>query len=257
MNKFSGKTALITGGATGIGFATAQRLLQEGADVIITGISEEQGETAVRQLSSEGRIHFIRADVSKEVDVQAMIDRAVQLNGRIDLLVNCAAIFEEMDFLESSHADWHKVFDVIVDGAWFCTQYAAKAMIQQEILGRIVNVSSINAHRALAGSSHYNAAKGALDQITRCTAFEFSPYGIRVNAVAPGFVDTPMSMVNGVNELETESFKEYYVKQRKIPLARPAQPTEIANVIVFLLSDESSYIQGAIIPVDGGLAITF
>jgi NAD(P)-dependent dehydrogenase (short-subunit alcohol dehydrogenase family) len=130
-------------------------------------------------------------------------------------------------------------------------------MVDNAIHGSIVNVSSINAHRALDLSSHYNAAKGALDQLTRCIAFELSPYQIRVNGVAPGFIETPMSIVNGVKEHETEEFQNYYVNMRKIPLARHGQPEEVANVILFLASEEASYIQGAIIPVDGGLSNTF
>jgi meso-butanediol dehydrogenase/(S,S)-butanediol dehydrogenase/diacetyl reductase len=123
--------------------------------------------------------------------------------------------------------------------------------------GAIVNISSINGFRALKLSSHYNAAKGALDQLTRCTALELSPHGIRVNGVAPGFIETELSIVSGVNELETDEFMNYYIKQRRIPLARAGHSEEIATIIAFLASNEASYIQGAIIPADGGLSITF
>lgn len=159
--------------------------------------------------------------------------------------------------MKESTKRWRAVFDVIVDGAYLCTKYAAAKMIEQGTGGAIVNISSINSMRALKLSSHYNAAKGALDQLTRCTAVELSPHGIRVNAVAPGFINAGLSVVSGINELETEEFLESYIKQRKIPLARPGEPAEIAQIVAFLASAESSYIQGAIIPADGGLSITF
>ena len=131
------------------------------------------------------------------------------------------------------------------------------SMVDRSSGGRIVNVSSINAFLGLLQSSHYNTAKGAVDQLTRCLAVEWAPYGILVNGVAPGYVDTPMSIVDGVNELETEEFQEIYVRRRRIPLARAAQPQEIAEVVAFLASDRCTYMTGHTIVVDGGLTVTF
>ncbi|MDF2646041.1 MAG: 3-oxoacyl-ACP reductase [Paenibacillus sp.] len=258
LERFKSKTAIITGGATGIGLAAAKKFAEEGANLVIAGPHPTDGEKALHVLSSFGGSHsFIRTDVSQEADVRLLMEQTVERNGRIDVLVNNAAIFFESDYLLETTERWRQVFDVIVDGAYLCTRYAAEAMRLNGRGGAIVNVSSINGSRALDKSSHYNAAKGALDQLTRCTALELSPHGIRVNGVAPGFVDTGLCVVGGINELETDAFQELYIRQRKIPLARPGNADEVASVIAFLASDQSSYIQGAIIPVDGGLSITF
>jgi meso-butanediol dehydrogenase/(S,S)-butanediol dehydrogenase/diacetyl reductase len=258
MSRFKGKTVLITGAESGIGLVTAQLFAQEEASVVIAGIHGENGELAQQKLAKLGGNHiFIKADVSQEQDVKSLMERVSDFTGRIDVLVNNAAMFYESDFIHESTERWRRVFDVIVDGAYLCTKYAARKMISQGTGGSIVNISSINSFRALKMSSHYNAAKGALDQLTRCTALELSPHDIRVNAVAPGFINAGLAFVNGINELETDEFLEYYINQRKIPLARAGEPVEIAKIIAFLASEESSYIQGAIIPADGGLSITF
>ncbi|MBP1994029.1 SDR family NAD(P)-dependent oxidoreductase [Paenibacillus eucommiae] len=258
MERFAGKTVVITGGATGIGFAAAQLFASSGAHVVLAGRNSANGEAAQQALREKGGEHlFVQADVSKEEDVKRLMQQAAAHNGRIDILVNNAAMFYESDFLTETSEQWRRVFNVIADGAYLCTKYAAEVMVANGHPGAIVNISSINGYRALNKSSHYNAAKGALDQLTRCTALELAPYGIRVNGVAPGFIDTGLSVIGGVNELETEDFLHYYIGQRKIPLARAGLPQEIATIIAFLASEESSYIQGATIPADGGLSITF
>ncbi|MBD2862558.1 SDR family NAD(P)-dependent oxidoreductase [Paenibacillus oceani] len=260
MERFKEKTVIITGGATGIGYATARRFAVEGAHVVIAGPHPTAGEKAMQGLSDLGGNHlFIKTDVTREEEVRLLMEQTIESTGRIDVLVNNAAIFYESGYLFETTSRWRKVFDVIVEGAYLCTRYGAGAMIAHGngIGGAIVNVSSINSSRALDKSSHYNAAKGALDQLTRCTALELSPYGIRVNGVAPGFVDAGLAVVGGIDELQTENFQSQYVEQRKIPLARPGRADEIAEVIAFLASAQASYIQGAIIPVDGGLSVTF
>ncbi|MBW7460989.1 SDR family oxidoreductase, partial [Paenibacillus sepulcri] len=136
-------------------------------------------------------------------------------------------------------------------------QAAAQLMIANRIQGRIINVSSINGARALEESSHYNAAKIAMDQLTRSTALELMDEGIRVNGVALGFIDTPMSVVDGVKEHETEWFQSIYAARGKIIQRRSGQPEEAAGVIAFLASEDASYICGAVLPVDGGLSVTF
>jgi len=258
MSRFNEQTVIVTGGATGIGFATARRFAAEGANVVIAGRNEANGDFAWKELQKlGGNPLFVRTDISDELSVQHLMKRTIEHTGRIDVMINNAAMFYESEFIEETTERWKAVFDTIVNGAYWCSKYAARSMIERNNGGAIVNVSSINGSRALKSSSHYNAAKGALDQLTRCTALELSEHGIRVNGVAPGFIETELSIVGGVNELETDWFKQYYVEQRRIPLARAGQVDEVASVIVFLASQEASYIQGVIIPVDGGLSTTF
>jgi 3-oxoacyl-[acyl-carrier protein] reductase len=256
--RFLGKTAVITGGATGVGLATARRLAEEGAQVVISGRRTDVGYPIAESLRAEGlEVTFIPADVSEQEQVTHLVDHAIRQYETIDILVNNAAIYVPSRFMDTEYEQWRKVFDIIVKGAYFCTKEVARRMINQGVKGHIINVSSINSSRALEESSHYNSAKGALDQLTRNTALELMEHSIRVNAVSLGFIETPMSVVNGVNEHETDWFREIYVSRKKIPQQRQGQPEEVASVIAFLASEDASYLCGAIVPVDGGLSITF
>ncbi len=256
MGELEGKVALVTGAARGIGRAVAAAFVREGAAVMVADLATSAGEaTAAALRASGGRAAFVAADVTRDAD--AMVAATVATFGRLDILVNNAGIFYNADALATPFAEWLKAVDVIFYGAFHCSRAAGKVMVEQGQGGRIVNVSSVNAFLGMAQSSHYNTAKGAVDQLTRCLAVEWAPHGILVNGVAPGFVDTPMSIVDGVNELETPDFQEIYVRRRRIPLARAAQPEEIAEVVRFLASDRCTYITGHTIVVDGGLSITF
>lgn len=258
LRRFVGKTAVVTGGATGVGLSTARRLAEEGASVVISGRRIDVGEQAVAKLRAEGLdVSFVQADVADAMQVEHLMEETVRLYGKIDILVNNAATFRPGRFMDTSLEEWRQVFDIIVYGSYFCTKAAAKRMIEQGVQGRIVNVSSINSTRALEESSHYNSAKGALDQLTRNTALELMEHGIRVNAVALGFIDTPMAVVDGVKEHETDWFLDIYVGRKKIPQQRSGQPEEAAGAITFLASDDASYMCGAVVPVDGGLSTTF
>lgn len=258
LRRFEGRTAVVTGAATGVGLATAMRLAQEGASVLIGGRRPDVGFQAAESLRAAGlEASFFPVDVADAEQVKALMDHAVSLYGKIDILVNNAAAFTPGNFMDTSWEDWRRIFDIILSGAYFCTKEAARRMIDHRVAGRIVNVSSINSTRALEDSSHYNAAKGALDQLTRNTALELIDHGIRVNAVALGFIDTPMSVVDGVKEHETDWFRDIYVARKKIPQRRSGLPEEAAGAIAFLASDDASYMCGAVVAVDGGLSITF
>ncbi len=252
----TGKVALVTGAARGIGQAIAALLAREGAAVLLADLPTSDGEaTAAALAAAGGQAAFVAADVTQ--DAEAMVAAAVATFGRLDILVNNAGIFYNADALATPFADWRKAFDVIFYGALHCCRAAGAQMVAQGQGGRIVNISSVNGFLGMAQSSHYNTAKGAVDQLTRCLAVEWAPHGILVNGVAPGFVDTAMSIVDGVNELETSDFQEFYVRRRRIPLARAAQPDEIAAAVLFLASERCSYITGQTLVVDGGLSVTF
>ncbi len=255
---FSDKTILVTGGATGIGYAIASKFAKAGANVVIVGRRETVGRNAETQMRNAGlEAVFISGDVSSEESVRSFIGETVRRYRRLDILVNNAAIVDTRRFLDIDSEKWRNVFNVTVHGTYYCSRYAAEHMVDKGVKGCIINISSINAYRALRDSSHYNAAKGAMDQLTRCMALELADHGIRVNAINPGFIETELSIVNGINELETEWFKSIYVNHQKIAMRRAGQPEEVADVALFLASEDASYICGATIPVDGGLSITF
>lgn len=256
MSDLRGKVALVTGAARGIGRAIAEDFVRAGAAVMIADLPNSDGAATAEELSrTGGQAAFVAADVTQ--DAEAMVAATVARFGRLDILVNNAGVFYPADALTTPFATWLRAVDVIYHGTFLCSQAAGRVMAAQGQGGRIVNISSVNAFLGAAHSSHYNSAKGAVDQLTRCLAVEWAPYGILVNSVAPGFVETPMAIVDGVNEHETPDFQEFYVRRRRIPLARPAQPAEIAEAVLFLASPRCTYITGHTLVVDGGLSVTF
>ncbi|MGB9751706.1 MAG: NAD(P)-dependent oxidoreductase [Roseiflexus castenholzii] len=251
-----GNVALITGAASGIGRATALTLARDGSAIVVADLNESGGSATVDAITAAGgRAIFVQADVTR--DAERMVEAAVQTLGHLDILVNNAGIFYTADLLDVPFDEWVRAVDVMFFGTFRCSQAAARQMVRQGRGGRIVNISSVNGFLGMPQSSHYNSAKGAIDQLTRCLAVELAPHGILVNGIAPGFVETPMAIVDGVNEHETPEFQEFYVRRRRIPLARPALPEEIAEAVAFLVSPRCTYITGHTLVVDGGLSITF
>jgi len=250
------QTAIVTGAGSGIGRACAHQLAAKGHAIVVADINEAAARSVVAEIvQAGGRATALQADVRH--DAQRMVDAAVQTYGALDILVNNAGIFYPADFLTTPFEDWHRAVDVMFYGATKCSRAAAQQMVAQGGGGQIVNISSVNAFLGAPLSSHYNTAKGAIDQLTRCLAVELAPHRILVNGVAPGFVETPMAVVDGVNEHSTQDFKQFYVQRRRIPLARPAEPDEIATVVTFLAEGTATYLTGATIVVDGGLSVTF
>ncbi len=257
---FTSQVAIVTGSGTGIGYATAELIALAGGAVVVNGRRKQVCEEAARRVTGQGgRAVAVAADASTPAGAQALVDAALANFGGLTILVNNAAISRPADFVTAPYEEWRRVLDVNMDSAIHCARAAARAMIDAGKGGRIVNVSSIHSYRAEKGSSHYDMAKGAMDQLTRALALELAPHNILVNSVAPGFVDTPMSVsvVDGTNELESEWFKTNYVQQRRIPLARAAQPVEIAQAIVWLASPLNTYVNGHVLVADGGLSVTF
>jgi len=260
--RFAGKVALITGAGRGIGEATAHRLAAEGADVVLLARSRETIAAVAGEIAAEhpGRTALpVAADVADPAQVAAAVAAAIDRFGRIDVLVNNAAIAAPLDTLTADFAAWSHVLEVNLLGAVHLARAVSPHLPDGAGSGgAIVNVSSIHGSRVEPGSSPYDVAKGGLDQLTRVLALELAPRGIRVNGVAPGFVDTPLAILpDGTSELDADWFREQYVERRRIPLARAAEAAEIAAAIAFLASAEASYVNGTTLVVDGGLSITF
>lgn len=247
------KKALITGAASGIGRATAIRFANQGYDVCLNDIQAEKLPALINDLPKGNHLYFTGSYAEKEVILEG--EKTIQQNwGTLDVLINCAGVSEKTNPVEMEIDRWRKVFDCMVNGCVLISQLALKFMKNG---GRIVHFSSIQGTRAEIHGSSYSMAKAAINQYCRSMALELADKGILVNAIAPGFVNTPMSIIDGENETDSQWFQENYVNGHHLPLRRAALPDEIAGVALFLASKDASYITGQVIAVDGGLSITF
>lgn len=248
------RKAVITGASSGIGRATAVRFAADDCDVCLNARREARLRTLVSQLPAGDHL-VCPGDYSDPAVVEAMTRALRERWGRVDVLVNNAGIHRSADAIAAPLDQWRFPFDTMVAGGVGVTRAVVPLMSAG---GRIIHVTSIHGERAEAGSSAYAMAKAALNQFCRALALELAPRGILVNAIAPGFVDTEMSIrADGVSELETDWFREHYVQGHHLPLRRAAQPEEIAGVAAFLAGPDASYITGQVLTVDGGLTITF
>ena len=247
--RFAGQHALVTGGGSGIGRAIALGLARGGASVHIVGLAGSGLEEVAAQQPKQ-----IRATVCDLRDA-ARWQELIRAEPRLDILVNNAAVAPATAYDARPDTSLAEVLAVNFGAAWHGCREAAQRMAATGG-GRIVNITSVHSHLVERGSTAYAVGKAALDHLTRCLAVEFAPQGILVNAVAPGFVDTPMSRVTGVNELETDAFKTNFIANGRIPLRRAAQPEEIAVPVLFLASRENTYVTGQVIIADGGLSLT-
>ena len=243
----NGKVAVITGGASGIGLAAAEFFTRRGASVIVADIDAVAGEQAVASLP-EGQASFIRTDVSQEVDVQAMVQAAVERFGRLDYGVNNAGIGGAAALTaEYTLDDWRRVIDINLTAVWLCMKYELQQMLKNDG-GAIVNVSSILSMVGFATAPAYVASKHGVNGLTKTAAVEYATNGIRVNTVSPGFIYTPMLANAGMAE-GTELHEQIAGLH---PMQRMGTPEEAANLIVWACSDEASFVTGATLLVDGG-----
>ncbi len=247
------KKVLITGAASGIGRSTAIRFSREGYDVCLNDIQEEKLESIVNELQ-EGNHLLLKGSYAEEETIRSGEEIIKKNWGGLDALVNCAGVFKKTDPIGMDIHQWRPVLDNMLNGCFLITRLAVKFM-QEE--GRIIHITSIHGTRAEMHASSYSVAKAAINQYCRAMALELADRNILVNAIAPGFVDTAMSIVDGQNELESQWFLDNYVKNQHLPLRRPASPDEIAGTAFFLAGKDASYITGQVIVVDGGLTITF
>jgi NAD(P)-dependent dehydrogenase (short-subunit alcohol dehydrogenase family) len=252
--RLADKVALVTGAAQGIGLACAQAFARQGAQVFITDVNEDAGRREVLRLRSEGfAVSFVACDVSRKVQVDAAIAAAVNEFGRIDVLVANAGIVHAAEFLDLKEEDFDRVLAVNLKGIFLAGQAAARQMVKQGGGGAIVNMSSVNAVLAIPNQVPYVVSKGGINQLTKVMALALAPHRIRVNAIGPGTILTDLARTAVLGNKEAE---------RKIlsrtPLGRMGDPDEVANVAVFLASDEASYVTGQTIYPDGGrLALNY
>ena len=250
MLKLSGKVALITGGTTGIGYATALLFLQNGAKVAITGRVKETGEGAIRKLKRQGfkECLFIQGDVSKPADAKKMVDVALGQYGKLDVLFNNAGIWVSGAVEKTSEADWDKVIDINLKGCFLCSKYAIPHL--KETKGVIINTSSCDGLVGEPDAAAYCASKGGVVLLTKAMALDCAKYGVRVNCVCPGYVMTRMLEVDLPQGMSIEKYLKVISKEH--PIERIAAPEEIARAVLFLASEDSSFVTGVALPVDGG-----
>ncbi len=249
----AGKVAIVTGAAQGIGRACAERLAKEGAKVVLTDVNAGSGQRAAQEIAAAGgTAQFVACDVAKEADVQAALAATLKAHGRIDVVVNNAGILDDAPFLELPVAEFDRILGVNLRGAFLMGQAAARQMVKQGTpagasqAGAIVNMSSINERFALPDHVAYSISKGGISQLTKAMAIALAPHGIRVNAVGPGTIETPL--LEGV--IKDKAFREKVLS--RTPIGRFGQPREIAAIVAWLASEEASYVTGTTIFADGG-----
>lgn len=233
-----------------MGFSTAELFLREGAKVVISGRSAAKGEKALRKLRKIGEAEFVAGDVSKNADAKRMVDTTLERFGRIDIVFNNAGVYLERLAEDTSEEDWDRVLDINLKGTFLVSKHAIPHMKKQKS-GAIINNSS---DAGLVGNKKcpaYCASKGAITIMTKAMALDYACYGIRVNCVNPGVIDTPMLGY----EAEASPDPEEYIRRchEDHPLGRIGKPEEVAKAVLFLASEESSFVTGAALSVDGGL----
>lgn len=243
MGKLNGKVAIITGGARGMGATHVRRFISEGANVIFTDILMEEGQALARELG--GNAKFLKHDVTNAADWNRIVDEAEGTFGPVDILVNNAGIAPSKPFEETTEEEYRKVIDVNQVSVFLGMQATLPSMKKTKN-GSIVNVSSLAGLIASRNQIAYVASKFAVRGMTKAAALEFGEYGIRVNSIHPGIIETPMTMNDDTRAMLSEISKT-------IPLGRIAKPEEVSNLVLYLASDESSYSTGSEFVIDGGL----
>lgn len=245
---FSGRVVIVTGAARGVGREMAQRFVAAGANVVVADRDEAGLQETVAALPAE-RIEAIVADITTPAGAASIVDGAMRRFGKLDVCVNNAAVAPHASLLEERVEVWDTVYAVNCRGTFLMTQAAAKAMIAGGNGGRIINFSSGVSSKGSAGAAAYASSRAATESFSRVAAIELAPYGILVNTVSPGLIDTqpkplPPRMADALGQ-----------RIPRLPLARPGEPSEVANLVMFLASDASSYMTGSVYEVDGGAGI--
>lgn len=247
LGELEGKVAVVTGGSNGIGRAVVRRFCEEGASCVVADIDREKSEEYVRELREKGyNALAVPVDVSKVAAIKNAVQSVLEHFGRIDILVNCAGVNVRKPAIEYTEEDWNFMVDINLKGTFFFCLEVGKHMIARGGGGAIVNLASLQSEEVLPERAIYAATKGGVRQLTKAFAVEWAKYGIRVNAVSPAFIRTPM-----VEKVLADP-QWYNLIVARTPLGRPGTPEEVAELILFLASSRASYITGANIPIDGG-----
>ena len=237
--------ALVTGAAQGIGKAVALLLARNGADIVVSDINLEKAEETVQEVQTLGRKALaVKVDVAKLDDVEKMVEAILAQFGRVDILVNNAGIARDKLILRMTEEDWDAVLNINLKGTFNCTKAVVRHMSKQKS-GKIVNIASVVGEMGNAGQGNYAASKAGVIGFTKTIAREFAQRGINVNAIAPGYIETPMT--DALPEKVKEELK------RMIPMDRLGKPEDVAETVLFLVSDSSNYITGQVLNVNGGI----
>ena len=249
MRGLAGKGVLVCGGSSGIGLAAAQRFLEEGSRVFIAGLEPGEVDAAVVGLRQHGEVSGLACDVSQEAEVARLAAAADAALGGVDVLANNAGTSRRAPFLEITAADWDRIIAVNLRGMFLVAQAVTAPMVRRGTGGVVVNMSSTNGIAGEEDYAHYNASKGGVLLLTKTMAVELGPLGIRVNALCPGYISTPLNAA--ISAGLDPGFEEAYARDR-IPLRRTGRPEEVAAAYAFLASDDASFINGAGLVIDGG-----
>jgi 2-deoxy-D-gluconate 3-dehydrogenase len=251
----SGKTAVITGGAMGIGFGIAYRLAEAGANTVIADMNTAAAQAAAEKLKAKGwKAMAVQTDVSSQEDAQRVITTAVKTFGSVDILVNDAGIYPSVPVMELTVQDFERILAINLKGVFLCTKAAAAQMIKQGHGGKIINITSVDAvHPSSVGLATYDASKHGVWGFTKNVALELAPHRIWVNAIAPGGVNTPGTGAGSPVSKEIQEIVAPFMA--KIPMKRMGEPDDIGKVALFLASDLSSYMTGSQVVVDGGVLL--
>jgi 2-dehydro-3-deoxy-D-gluconate 5-dehydrogenase len=257
----SGKTAIVTGGAKGIGYGISYRLAEAGANVLVADLDEETAKKTAEELTSKGwKAAALKVDVAEEADIQNMVNTAKQTFGSLDILVNNAGIFPNAPVAQLSSDLFEKVMHVNLRSVFLSTKHASAAMKEQGKGGRIINITSIDAlHPSMIGLAHYDASKHGVWGFTKNSALELAADKIWVNAIAPGGIATPgvQAMSANAPQVDAEAQKKNIEAfMAKIPMHRMGEPDEIGTVALFLASDMANYMTGEQVVVDGGALLS-